>query len=65
MSAIRALEDDFPAGWTNTADAFAMARTQIFGQAGDRDSADNMVIIITDGVPTRYVLLTFTRSVLR
>ena len=54
VAAIESLRDDFLAGWTNTADAFAMARTQIFGQAGDRDYADNMVITITDGVPTRY-----------
>ena len=53
ISGIQALEEAYPDGWTNTADAFRAARTDIFGRAGDRSDGTNMAIIITDGIPTR------------
>ncbi len=53
VDSIIALNGAYPDGWTNTADAFRTARTQVFGQDGDRSDATNMAIIITDGIPTR------------
>ena len=37
---------------TNLAEAFEMTRTQVFGQAGDRPHSENVVILITDMIPT-------------
>lgn len=53
VNAIRALEGAYPEGWTNTADGFSVTRTQVFNTNGDRSDASNVVIIITDGIPTR------------
>ena len=49
--AILALEGAYPEGWTNTADAFQIARTNVFSDR--RADAVQMAIIITDGIPTR------------
>ena len=48
-------EVPYGGGVTNTEEAFMVTRTQCFGeQNGDRDYAPNVVIIITDGIPTAY-----------
>ncbi len=40
-------------GYNNIADALKMARTKVFGKPGDRDDVGNVIILITNGAPTR------------
>ena len=42
----------YEGGWTNTYEAFLLARTQCFNTSADRNYASNVAFIITDGVPT-------------
>ena len=43
---------DYPGGNTATKDGLDTARTQVFGGTGDRSSARNVVVLVTDGIPT-------------
>jgi Mg-chelatase subunit ChlD len=43
----------YPGGDTNTEGGLEMALNQILGQSGDREDVNNVVVVITDGVPTR------------
>ena len=43
---------DYPGGNTATMDGLDMARTEVFGQAGDRSDVRNVAVVITDGIPT-------------
>jgi len=40
-------------GATNTPDGLKLVREQIFNSPGDRPGVQNVVIVVTDGVPTR------------
>ena len=39
-------------GMTNLIGGLNLVRTRMFGSQGDRPNVDNMLIVITDGVPT-------------
>ncbi len=49
-------------GYTNIADALKMARTKVFGKPGDRDDVGNVIILITNGVPTRNTEQTIAQA---
>ena len=43
----------YSGGFTNTADALMLTRTQCFNRnRGDREKVPNLAIVITDGIPT-------------
>ena len=52
MNAVRNLQNEYPGGNTNTQAAIQTARTQLFVSGSDRSDAQNILIVITDGVPT-------------
>ena len=49
---MRNLQNEYPGGNTNTQAAIQTARTQLFVSGSDRSDAQNILIVITDGVPT-------------
>ena len=46
------LKNQYPGGNTNTPAALRRSRTELFGTGSDRSDALNILIVITDGVPT-------------
>lgn len=59
VSAIQGLRNKYPEGYSNPADGFDKARTEIFGTSADRSTAPNIVFIITDGIATKNMEQTF------
>ena len=51
LSAVRDLTREFPGGTTNTAEALSLAAKQLYGGSDDREDADNLVFLLTDGRP--------------
>ena len=49
---MRDLKNQYQGGNTNTQDALRSARSNFFGTGGDRFDGQNILIVITDGVPT-------------
>ena len=47
------MENQYSEGWTNTADGLGKIRTEVFGRSGDRGDVTNVLITVTDGIPTR------------
>ena len=43
---------NYPGGNTATKDGLDTSRTQVFSQPGDRATIRNVVVVITDGIPT-------------
>ena len=52
------------AGRTNIADGLELARTEVFTKSGDRSNNQNVIIIITDGVPNERVNDTIPQATL-
>lgn len=42
----------YPGGDTNTTGGLEMALQRMYGQSGDRRDIKNVVVLITDGIPT-------------
>jgi Mg-chelatase subunit ChlD len=42
----------YPGGDTNTTGGLEMTKDKVIGQAGDREPVRNVVVVITDGIPT-------------
>ena len=51
LTAVAAL--NYPDGATNTVEGLNKTRMDVLGQAGDRSNVQNVVIVVTDGLPTR------------
>ena len=45
----------YRSGHTNTTGGLKVAREQVFNSQGDRPEADNLLILISDGTPTKDV----------
>lgn len=42
----------YPGGDTNTTGAFEVVQNHIFGQRGDREGIRDVLVMLTDGIPT-------------
>ena len=54
----------FSGGLTNIADPLQAARTEIFNQPEDRPDAPNVIILLTDGIPTIHAERTLPEAIL-
>jgi Mg-chelatase subunit ChlD len=57
----------YPGGDTNTTGALEMAKNRMYGTDGDRAEVSNVVVLLTDGIPTypqpnpRYTFASFSQ----